>query len=107
MPWRDLRARLERVEIRMMPAAGIRERREVGAFVRYCVRRIERDLGTIERWTVTVVPTRTGEFSSHASARIGGFTIEASGDGRDHTLAVWDALVRLEQVLREQAATRH
>jgi hypothetical protein len=98
------RARIDRVEIRMAPAASTRERREIGAFVRYCVARIEKEFGDVEGWTVTVVPDPTGGYTSHIAARRLGTLLEEKGTGRDGTLAAWYAIERIEQALRDHQA---
>jgi phosphoglycolate phosphatase-like HAD superfamily hydrolase len=85
--------------------AGPRQYREIGAFVRYCVSRIERDVGEIDHWAVTVAPV-AGEFSCVVAVVDGGEAVEATGRGLDGPLAVWEALCRLEQRLREARARR-
>ncbi len=95
---------MNRVEIRMAPAASRRERREIGAFVRYCVARIERELGRVDYWIVTVIPSTRGGYLSHIAASTDGAVVEEHGDGRDGTLAAWYALERIEQALREERA---
>ena len=101
---KELRARMERVEIRTAPAASPRERREIGAFVRYCVARIEKELGPVDYWIITVIPDPRGGHVCHIAATTRGTLVEENGDGRDGTLAAWYALERLEQSLREQRA---
>ena len=88
----------------MAPAASGRERREIGAFVRYCVARIEKEFLDVERWIVTVLPDVRGGYTSHIAARHAGIVLEEHGVGRDGTLAAWYALERVEQALREQRA---
>jgi hypothetical protein len=104
MRWRELRARLDRVEVRLSTEASGRERREIGAFVRYCVARIEKQFGNLERWVVSVVPERRGGYASHIAASIDSVVLEEHGAGRDGTLAAWDGLERIEQALREHRA---
>ena len=99
------RAERARVELRLPHGAGIRQYREVGAFVRYCVSRIERELGQSEHWSVTIAPAG-GEFTSVVSVQDAPDTIEARGLGMDGPLAAWDALCKLEQRLREARAYR-
>ena len=99
------RAKPPRVELQLHHGAGVRQYREVGAFVRYCVSRIERELGESEHWSVTIAPAG-GAFTSVVSARDAWDTIEARGLGMDGPLAAWDALCKLEQRLREARARR-
>jgi hypothetical protein len=79
----------------------VRRRREVTAFARYCVARIERDLGAIEHWSVDVAPT-TGGFQARVEVRDRCWSSEARATGRDGALAIWDAMCRMEQRLRER-----
>lgn len=95
-----------RVELQLHHGAGARQYRELGAFVRYCVSRIERDLGEIEHWSVTISPSG-GEFFSVVAVNDGDEAIEAIGTGMDGPLAAWEALCRLEQRLREARARRN
>jgi hypothetical protein len=98
------RANRARVELQLHRGAGVRQTREIGAFVRYCVSRIERELGEIPHWSVTIEPSR-GEFASRVAV-VADEALESRGRGMDGPLAVWDALCKLEQRLRESRA-RH
>lgn len=99
------RAKRARVELQLHRGAGARQYRELGAFVRYCVSRIERELGEIEHWSVTIAPAG-GEFTSLVAVQDAGDAIESTGTGMDGPLAAWEALCRLEQRLREARAHR-
>lgn len=99
------RAQRARVELQLHRGAGARQYRELGAFVRYCVSRIERELGEIEHWSVTIAPA-SGEFTSVVAVKDGSDAIESTGTGMDGPLAAWEALCRLEQLLREARAHR-
>jgi hypothetical protein len=99
------RAKRARVELLLHRGAGVRQYRELGAFVRYCVSRIERDLGEIEHWSETIAPVG-GEFTSVVAIQDGSDVIESTGTGMDGPLAAWEALCRLEQRLREARAGR-
>src|SRR5437764_4199182 len=101
----QLRAKRARIEVQLHEGAGARQYRELGAFVRYCVSRIERELGEIEHWSVTIAPA-SGEFTSVVAVQDGGDAIESTGTGMDGPLAAWEALCRLEQRLREIRAHR-
>jgi hypothetical protein len=101
----QLRAKRARVEVRLYQGAGARQVRELGAFVRYCVSRIERELGEISRWSVRIVPAGGG-FASLIAIHDAGEVLEATGAGLDGPLAAWDALCKLEQSLREARARR-
>lgn len=99
------RAQRARVALQLHDGAGVRQYREVGAFVRYCVSRIERELGVIDHWSVSIRPAG-GEFSSIVAIQDGHDAIESRGSGLDGPLAAWDALCKLEQRLREARAHR-
>jgi hypothetical protein len=101
------RARRARVQLQLHSGAGARQYRELGAFVRYCVSRIERELGEIDRWSVTLAPAG-GEFTSHVAIESAGSEtmLASTGRGLDGPLAVWDALCKLEQLLRDARARR-
>lgn len=98
------RERSKHVEVRLRAGASSRERRELEAFVRFCVARLERDLARIDRWIVTIVPDLGGGFACTAIAHRLDQAVEAQGLGRDGTLAAWTALGNLEQALREGPA---
>ncbi len=99
------RAMRARVELQLHRGAGARQYRELGAFVRYCVSRIERELGEIEHWSVRIAPAG-GAFTSVVVVQDGADAIESTGTGMDGPLAAWEALCRLEQRLREARAHR-
>jgi hypothetical protein len=99
------RAKRARVQLQLHSSAGVRQYRELGAFVRYCVARIERELGEIGRWSVTIAPAG-GEFTSRVAVECGDEALQSTGLGMDGPLAVWDALCKLEQLLREARGRR-
>jgi hypothetical protein len=99
------RAKRARVQLQLHSGAGVRQYRELGAFVRYCVSRIERELGEIDRWSVTIAPAG-GEFTSRVAVKSGDEALQSTGLGMDGPLAVWDALCKLEQLLREAHGRR-
>ncbi|TMQ26516.1 MAG: hypothetical protein E6J90_04320 [Deltaproteobacteria bacterium] len=92
--------------MQLYDGAGARQYRELGAFVRYCVSRIERELGEIPHWSVQILPAGGG-FASVIAIRDGGDLLETRGTGMDGALAAWDALCKLEQRLREIRARRN
>ena len=93
-----------RIDVRCVQLSTNQELRELGAFVRFCVGRIERELGIIQRWLVSIAPVPTGGYISTVTTSRGGRLVEASGTGPDVTQAAWTALGNLEQHLRELAA---
>ena|ERR1051326_9073046 len=90
------------VNLELPRVNGSRLHRELAAFVRYCVMRIERELGARERWQVEIAPTRGSGFGSRVSVVDRGIETAERGQGRDAALAVWDAMCRIEQILRER-----
>lgn len=92
----------ERLEIELHRGASPRQKRELGAFVRYCVERIERDLGVQERWAVRITMSSATGYTSSVEVRGPGLSLESSGSGTDGVLATWDAIGRVEQLLRER-----
>jgi len=91
-----------RIMVRMPHTGSLRQERELGAFVRYCVHRIERDFGELEGWSVRILFTLGLGYSSMVSVDEGTLRIDANGSGQDGALAVWDAMCRIEQKLRER-----
>jgi len=89
----------QRIAVRLSHHASPRQRRELGAFARYCIQRVERELGERESWVVEIAPVSASSYESRV--RVG--SLEASGTGPDGALATWDAICRLEEALRERA----
>ncbi len=98
-------ARRARIELYLPMHASKRQYVELGAFVRFCVTRLERELGELERWIVKI-DLEDGRFQSTIIVDAGSVALRATGSGLDGTLAVWDALAHLEQDLREARARR-
>jgi hypothetical protein len=99
------RAQRARVDLQLHHGAGDRQYRELGAFVHYCVSRIERELGEIDHWSVTIVPARGG-FTSVVAITDEAELLESTGVALDGALAAWEAMCKLEQRLRERRAGR-
>ncbi len=94
----------DRIVIELDPLASPRRQREVGAFVRYCVFRIEREFGELH-WLVKLKPSRGG-YSCSVTVTIANLIIEARGQGLDAVFSAWDALSNTEQGLREAQVHR-
>jgi hypothetical protein len=94
-----------RIDVQLPRAASHRQRRELTAFARYCIHRLERELGQRDAWIVEIAPS-----SGHYATRIAVIdlfgAIEASGVGLDGPLSIWEAICRLEESLRESTVTR-
>lgn len=84
--------------------ASERQHRELGAFVRYCVFRIEREFGEL-RWLVKIVPAG-GSYTCFVAVHIKNQIVEAHGAGFDGVFAAWDALSNAEQALRDTRRDR-
>jgi hypothetical protein len=69
--------------------------RELAGFVRYCVFRIERNLGAADHWSVTIAPDRAGYL---ATVRV--HDLVRTEGGRDASLAAWSAMCWIEEALR-------
>jgi hypothetical protein len=104
MSGRHLRTRRSRIHVELPVWASTRQSRELSAFARYCVARIERELGELTRWTVSTRADARGGFSATVVAYQQDVAHEARGSGPDATLAIWDALCNVEPELREHAA---
>jgi hypothetical protein len=94
-------ARRGRIEVQLPPSVGTTRERELSGFVRYCIRRIEAELGERERWDVRIGVSRAG-FRTQVVLEHYGLTLDTRSAGHDAALAVWDAMCRLEQLLRER-----
>ncbi len=88
-----------RVVVELHAQASQRQHRELGAFVRYCVFRLEREFGELQ-WLVRILPVANG-FASSVAVNDQASIVESSGRGFDGALAVWDALYNIEEALRE------
>jgi hypothetical protein len=89
-----------RIEVRLPVLGGERRHRELRAFACFCIARMEREMGALDAWIVSIAPAGHG-FAAAVTARRNGIVVERHGLGRDSTLAVWDGLCNLEQALRE------
>ena len=93
------------MELVLPPSVSERQRRDLGAFARYCARRIERELGTTERWSVTLSAGAGIQYASSVSVPDAHGPIVGRGGSADAVLAIWEAMCQLEQRLREHLAT--
>ena len=91
-----------RVDVRMPANTSAKQERELGAFVRYCVQRIEKELGE-RQWLVEIDLGGRG-YSAFVEVQHHGVAIETRGLGQDGPLAIWDAMCRIEQELRDRGA---
>lgn len=89
------------IDVRVPEYATPKQHRELGAFARYCILRVERELGQYEHWLVDISLSLSG-YASRISVDDHGLVFEEKATGRDGALATWDAMCRLEQRLRER-----
>jgi hypothetical protein len=89
-----------RIDVRYPIVSGARQR-ELRAFTAFCISRMERELAGIDSWVMNIRPGRIG-FEALVRVSLHGHVIEQLGAGRDATLAVWDSLCNVEQLLREE-----
>ena len=94
---------LEHITIDLPQQSSSRQVRELGAFARYCIHRLEKDLGSKGTWVVTITASHRG-FASHIRVRHFGADLEESSAGQDGALATWYAMCHLEQRMRERTA---
>src|SRR5688572_11400456 len=90
-----------RIDVRVPSGVSARHERELGAFARYCVQRIEKDLGERQQWYVEIDVRRPG-YAARVEVVHLGFVLETRGQGPDGPLAIWDAMCRIEQELRDR-----
>jgi len=91
----------ERIAVPVPVYASPKRCHELGAFARYCILRVERELGEWQSWVVHVVPSPDG-YASHIALHDRGVLLEEQGSGQDGALATWDAMCRIEQRMRER-----
>ena len=92
--------RSTRIDVQLPEAASPRQRRELTAFARYCILRLERELGERDAWRVEIAPS-SGKYATRIEVHDLCGALEANGFGPDAALATWEAICQLEQSLRE------
>lgn len=100
----DVKAmRASRIDVQLHRTASARQRRELTAFARYCILRLERDLGERQAWLVEIVPS-SGKYATRIEVHDMCGALQASGSGHDGALAMWEAICRIEQAMRESSS---
>jgi hypothetical protein len=89
-----------RVELQLHEGASVKQRRELGLFVRDCISRIERSAQRAEWWTIKIVPSQIC-FCADVIVQDAGVIVQATGNGFDGAVAAWDAFTKVESLLRE------
>lgn len=92
-----------RIDIRVPVGVSLKHERELGAFARYCVQRIEKDLGERQQWNIEI-DLRAPNYVARIEVQHFGLVLETRGQGPDGPLAIWDAMCRIEQELRDRGA---
>lgn len=92
-----------RVELQLYEGASLREYRELREFARFCIDRIERDVGRASRWTVKIGPNGVC-FSCELIVEHRGLVVRADGNGFDGAVAGRDAFCKIEKLLRDHGA---
>jgi hypothetical protein len=92
--------RTSRIDVQLPRAASARQRRELTAFARYCIHRLERELGERQAWLVEIAPI-DGKYATRIEVHDISGALEANGSGLDGALATWEAICEIEQSLRE------
>ncbi len=91
------------VDLNMSPTSRVAsERTQLIVLARYCIARIARELAGIEDWTVRLAP-RAGQVTATVRARVRDVVVEACGSDVHPASAIWNAMCRIEQPLREAA----
>jgi hypothetical protein len=94
----------DRITVVFPEHASPKQQHELGAFVRYCIQRLERELGVHDSWCVSISPA-LGGYVSHLAVDSRGEILEEQGHGQDGALSTWDALCRVEERLRERRSS--
>jgi len=95
-----------RIEFALPERATASQRRELGAIARYCVNRVEREIGAPDAWFLRLGPVDDNEYACTIVVHDKGCAIETTSTECDGALAIWDAVREVEQVLRDVRASR-
>jgi len=87
-----------RVQLGLDDQASAREYRELAAFVRACIERIERDVGRADWWTVNIARDRVS-YCCDVIVQHCETVVRASSRGSDGAVAGGEAFRRLETLL--------
>ena len=98
LSWIHMRG--SRIDVQLPRATSARQRRELTAFARYCILRLEHELGERQAWLVEIAPS-SGQYATRIEVQDICGALEANGSGIDGALATWEAICEIEQSLRE------
>jgi hypothetical protein len=82
---------------------GEGRRDELVAFAGFCAARISRGLRGVTAWDLYVVGG-LGQSDAVVRVKVGNDTVEASASASDPAEAIWNAMCRIEQPVRDVAA---
>ena len=105
---RDMAARQalsSRIEIAWCEGVPTGQTCELDAFVRRCIDRIETELGRADAWIIRIAIDRSCH-ACHVTVRHGKHTISADSRSFDGAIAAWEALRKLEGLVRESRLSR-
>jgi hypothetical protein len=93
-----------RAELRLPPpVSGGQNEDDLVAFAGYCAARIARDLTGIDGWDLYLVAAIDGQADAVVRAHLRGEVVEARARECDPAHAIWNAMCRIEQPLRDAA----
>lgn len=84
---------------------GDANRDELASFAGICASRISRDLRGVHGWELYVVGGLE-QADAVIRVRVGGETVEARATAIDAANAIWNAMCRIEQPIRDAVAAR-
>jgi len=88
------------VEVNVPTSMSTRQRDELAAFARYCAARVDRDHGASDHWNVSLAANPDG-FVCVVKVQRHGTEVTARWGTVDPSRAIWNAMCRIEQPLRE------
>lgn len=93
-----------RAELSLTPAvSGGQKQDDLVAFAGYCAARIARDLSGIDSWDLYLVGGIDGHADAVVRVHVRGIVVEARASECDPAHAIWNAMCRVEQPLRDAA----
>lgn len=93
-----------RVDMRLAPVSGSATSADLIAFATYCADRIARDLEGVDGWQLYLDGGLDGQAAAIVRVRAGARTLETRANACDPAVAIWDAMCKVEQPLRDALA---
>ena len=92
-------------ELRLAPSvSGDQQRDELAAFAAFCAARIARHVAGVHSWDVYLVAGLDGNAEVIVRAKLDTMTVEMAATGCEPAVAIWNAMSKIEQPLRETVA---